>query len=284
MTDSRGRDIHFDVAGRVIAAQEWGDAKGRPVLALHGWLDNSASFLPLAQLLTGVHLIALDMPGHGHSSHVAEGLAYNIWSDISDIFAVADSLGWEKFNLVGHSRGAIISALAAGTFPDRINSLTMIDALAPMPMASEEAPEQLAKSILGVRQRQDKKTSLFTDIDAAVEAREKGMHKISSEAARMIVERGVKPVAGGYTWSSDPRLMAPSALKLSKGQIKAFFSRISVPVVVVAAETGLVKWIEKQAGVLEYFSSHEFIKLSGGHFLHMEHEAATIAELIQNRL
>jgi len=284
MTDSRGRDVHFDVAGRVIAAQEWGDPKGRPVLALHGWLDNSASFLPLAQLLKNVHLIALDMPGHGHSSHVAEGLAYNIWSDISDIFAVADSLGWDKFNIVGHSRGAIISALAAGTFPERINSLTMIDALAPMPMASEEAPEQLAKSIIGVRRRQDKKTSLFSDIDAAVEAREKGIHKISSEAARMIVERGVKPVAGGYTWSSDPRLMAPSALKLSKGQIKAFFSRISVPVVIIAAETGLVKWIEKQISVLDYFSSHDFIKLPGGHFLHMEDEAATIAEIIQARV
>ena len=44
--------------------------QGKPLLiALHGWLDNGASFLPLAPYLADFHLVCVDLPGHGHSDH-----------------------------------------------------------------------------------------------------------------------------------------------------------------------------------------------------------------------
>ncbi|MCV6614160.1 MAG: alpha/beta hydrolase [Cellvibrionaceae bacterium] len=284
---SRGRDIHFDIAGRVVAAQEWGTVGGRPVMAIHGWLDNSASFQPLAAALEAcepIHLIALDTAGHGHSSHIADGLAYNIWGDISDIFAVADVLGWDQFSLLGHSRGAIISALAAGTFPERIGGLCMIDALAPPPLAAAEAPEQLAKSIADVARRQSRATKVFEDIAVAVKARQGGMHAISEAAARLIVERGIKPVAGGYTWSSDPRLMSASALKLTREQILAFIGRIQAPAQLIAAEQGLQQYMAKQTEVMEQFKQLQLSELDGGHFLHMENHVQTVAALVNKIL
>lgn len=276
----RGRDIHFDVFDRVIAAQEWGNPKGRKVLAIHGWLDNSASFAPLSQHLDDVHFIALDTAGHGHSSHIAPGLAYNIWQEVADIFAIADSLGWETFNLIGHSRGAIICALAAGTFAERITGLGLIDALAPPPLADDEAPAQLAKSIVDVARRQDKATNQFADAQAAIAARQKGMHAISYEAAALIVERGLKPVAGGYTWSSDPRLMSASAMKLTQPQIEAFLSRIRASTCLIAASDGLQKYLEKQEGLFAKIKRAEKHLFEGGHFLHMEAKQKDIARLM----
>ena len=58
--------------GRIAALR--GGTPGAPrVLALHGWLDNAASFLPLAAHLRAIDLVALDLPGHGHSAHLPPG-------------------------------------------------------------------------------------------------------------------------------------------------------------------------------------------------------------------
>jgi len=93
------------------------------VIALHGWLDNAASFSHLAPLLPGLRIVALDQAGHGHSSHRAPGSGYQLWDYALDVLLVADQLGWQKFALLGHSMGAIVSLLLAGAVPERISRL-----------------------------------------------------------------------------------------------------------------------------------------------------------------
>ncbi|MGD8323921.1 MAG: alpha/beta fold hydrolase, partial [Gammaproteobacteria bacterium] len=100
----------FDVPGLSLAAREWGTAGELPVIALHGWLDNAGSFDLLAPQLSGVHLIALDCAGHGLSGHRSPDATYNVWQDVPDVFAVASRLGWDRFTLLGHSRGAAIAS------------------------------------------------------------------------------------------------------------------------------------------------------------------------------
>jgi pimeloyl-ACP methyl ester carboxylesterase len=127
MAQSPGpRELRFTVNGMNFAAQEWGDSTQLPVLALHGWLDNAASFFALAPRLKNLHIVALDMAGHGQSEHRPGQMAYTPWDDINDILAVADHFGWERFVLLGHSRGAIIGTLAAGTFPERFIALGLV--------------------------------------------------------------------------------------------------------------------------------------------------------------
>ncbi|MGH8027673.1 MAG: alpha/beta fold hydrolase, partial [Pseudoxanthomonas sp.] len=59
------QEVAFDVPlGRVTGLRS-GTMGVTKVLALHGWLDNAASFLPLAAYLPGVDLVMLDLPGHG---------------------------------------------------------------------------------------------------------------------------------------------------------------------------------------------------------------------------
>jgi pimeloyl-ACP methyl ester carboxylesterase len=274
------KQISFAINNLHFAAQEWGEKGQLPVLALHGWLDNSASFLVLAEKLNKVHLVAVDMAGHGQSSHREGAGPYNIWEDVAEIFAIADQLGWQEFALMGHSRGGIIATIAAGTFPQRITHLALIEGILPEPVRAEDAPKQLALAIKGIKLYSEKPLSLYLDIASAIAAREKGMFPLSYEAAKALTERGIKTVAGGFSWSTDQRLLAPSAVKFLPEQMAAFIAQITAPINLIMGQEGMPKLYPHYKMYLEKFPQVRVQILSGNHHLHMEQEADAVALLL----
>lgn len=274
----------FDADGLDISAQQWGEVGQKPVLALHGWLDNSASFSALAPLLTGVDFIALDMAGHGQSSHRPGTAPYNIWEDVAEVLSVADSLGWQQFSIVGHSRGAIVAALLGGAFPERIESMALIEGIFPMPVDSVDAPRQLAESIVKSRELARKPLRVFTTVDEAVSARSRGLFPLSAEAARVLTERGISSVPGGYTWSTDQRLLAPSSFHLTKGQIHAFIAGIKARTRVILAREGMPRLYSGFEAALAQYPQLDVQSLDGGHHLHLEQQAPAVAALINEFL
>lgn len=276
------RERHFSVNGMKLAAQEWGKKGEFPVIALHGWLDNSASFDRLLPLLPNLHVIALDMAGHGQSDHRPGLGSYNVWDDIRDIFAVADELGWKTFSLLGHSRGAIISTFAAGTFPERIHSLALVEGFVPEAANAEETPQQLAKAIIGLEQAVKKTRSVYPDIESAIRAREKGMFPLSYDAAKSITLRGTKAVDGGYVWTYDPKLFAPSMIKLNQDYIKAFVNAIKAPVGLLLANDGLPRFYASYLEQMKQYPDIRYKLLQGGHHLHIEEQAGEVAAHIRD--
>jgi len=277
---SSATQLSFTVQGRIFKAQQWGDPSGKPVLALHGWLDNSASFYRLGPLLKGVNLIAVDMAGHGFSDHRLGVRPYNIWEDVSEIMALADELDWQRFSLLGHSRGAIISALIAGAFPERIEYLALLEGIWPASAQAEQAPEQLAQSILDAQKT--KRLRVLSDLSSMIGARLKGVWPLSEASATALTERGVREVEGGYCWSTDGQLMNASAVKLTDAHFDAFTQRLSMPVKLLLAEEGLLK---NAAGFMDKLSHYPFIDVHctpGTHHWHMEQQAPLLAGLLND--
>ncbi len=250
------------------------------MLALHGWLDNSASFDLLAPRLAGVHLLALDMAGHGHSEHRPGSTPYNLWEDVAEVFAIADHLGWPRFTLLGHSRGAIVATLAAGTFPDRVARLAALEGFFPEPASPERAPTQLAASIEGVRAQMGKSQTTYSTIEQAAKARESGVFPLGADAARRLTERGLKQVPGGYQWCTDRRLLAPSAIGLTREQIAAFVGRIAAPTCLVLADEGLRQRYPRYLEEAGRYPGIQVTLLPGGHHLHMEGAVSAVAERV----
>lgn len=281
MSNAPKKELRFSVNGMELAAQSWGNGQGLPVLALHGWLDNSASFDFLAPHLQGLNLVALDMAGHGRSGHRPGQGAYSFWDDIQDIFSAADELGWDKFFLLGHSRGAIISALAAASFPERILGLALIEGLMPEPARAQDAPQQLANALKGLKAQLAKSRTLYPNLELAISARERGMFPLSRPAAEAITMRGVKQEAGGYCWASDPRLLAPSPVKLSREQIDVFIQGVVSPNLLLLADKGLPQIYPNYLHELKRFTQINYQLLEGGHHLHMEQQAPLVATKIQ---
>ena len=274
------QQLIFDVDGLQFAAQAWGNPAHPHILALHGWLDNSASFFALAPLLNKFYIVAIDLAGHGQSNHRPGSFTYNIWEDVSDVFAIADQLGWEHFSLLGHSRGGIISVIAAGTFPERIIKLGLVEGFLPEPSRAQDTPKQLARSIKSAQTISIKALSTYSDIEKAIKARERGMFPLSYTAAKALTERGLKKIDGGYRWSTDQRLLVPSAIKLLPEQLDAFVKEIKCPIALILAEDGMPKLYPHYNELIKQYTQLELTILPGAHHLHMEQEVNSVAKVL----
>ncbi|MCQ4295130.1 alpha/beta hydrolase [Pseudomonas stutzeri] len=268
-------EVRLSLPHLEVAAHLYGPDDGKPVIALHGWLDNAATFSRLAPQLQGLRIVALDLPGHGHSEHRPAGTAYNIWDYAHDVLQVAEQFGWQRFSLLGHSMGAIISVLLAGALPKRIESLALIDGAIPYTGEADSAPRKLGSALEALLAVDDKRKPVYISFDQAVEARMKGVGAVSREAAELLAQRGLMPVPGGYTWRTDARLMLPSAMRLTRAHALAFIAQVACPTRLVLAEQGLMN----QPEMMELVAGFPFDvqRLAGGHHLHLDDEAGAQA-------
>ena len=269
------QEQEFSVAGRKISALLWGDRSGIPVLALHGWMDNAESFSVLAPQLVGCHVLAPDLAGHGRSDHRSADGEYNLWSDLPDLLAIVDEMGWKAFLLVGHSRGALIARLLAAALPERVCALVLLDAFAPPPASAEDCPQQLADYLRDHRRLHGRRIGVFSTIEQAIAVRVgKGMEP---EVAEPIVMRNLEQFTGGWRWRMDARLAGASAFKLTEEHNRAINKRLTMPVSLFTGQGGYGRYLVtpdlQDLGIIAE-------QLEGSHHFHMEAASSVVARRI----
>ena len=273
----------FSCAYGQIAALEWSPqaASNRRIIAVHGWLDNAASFAILAPMIDA-HIVAIDTAGHGKTSHRNLDAEYNLWQDIYDVVDVADQLGWDEFELLGHSRGAAITSMAAGAIPERISRLYMIDGGLPKVNNAADMAERIATVIKSRYKYGKTKPTGFPNREMAIKARANNEIPIPYAAAELLSERSVEITEDGhFFWNADQRLKMPS-IYLTSEQAQSFVERVSMPVEVFIAEDGLSKVYPAMIEMLSNFANVTQHRLPGSHHLHMEDAAEAIANIIND--
>jgi pimeloyl-ACP methyl ester carboxylesterase len=264
--------------GLRLACRLWGEPSGVPALALHGWLDNAASFDALAAKLPQLHLCALDLPGHGLSEHRPPAASYHFVDYVADALAAADALAWQRFALIGHSLGAGIASVLAAVAPERVLRVALIEGLGPAASPPEEAPSVLRRALADSLRASP--GTVYATFDDAVRARMNGIGRLSEEAARVLCARGLEPVAQGYRWRNDRRLYAGSRLRMSEAQVLAFIREMRVPTLLIRAEPGLSTDAVVQQARVDAHPDLRVERMAGSHHLHMEEPAVRVAELI----
>lgn len=102
-TSFDGTKIHYDTSG-----------KGKPVVLLHGFISTSESWkrasVRQALVDAGFKVVTLDLRGNGQSDkpHTAE--AYRDNAELKDVMSLMKHLGLTNYDVVGYSRGAILTA------------------------------------------------------------------------------------------------------------------------------------------------------------------------------
>lgn len=100
---------------------------GRPVLLVHGFTADKSEVAGLLAPLAdrGWHAVAADLRGHGRSDQPVEPQAYSFEILADDLVALAGSLGWDRFAVVGHSMGGAVAQLVALAHPERLTGLVL---------------------------------------------------------------------------------------------------------------------------------------------------------------
>ena len=277
-------ELEIQTSALRLSAKCWGNPEGMPVLAFHGWLDNAATFDHLAPYLKEFRLVSLDLPGHGLSEHRSSGSSYHFSDIIVDVLEVLHVLGWEHFSLLGHSMGAGVASYLAGTIPEKICSLILIEGLGSLAQDAEKMPEILRESAEQWQHLAHKKLPIYPDVETAVKVRHH-VGGIEESSVRTLVARGLQPVDGGFTWRSDPRLKIKSRHYLTEEQACAFLEEITAPVLLIEAENAKQdQWKELLLKRIPYIKNLQHRKVSGDHHLHLDNPqevAAVIREFLQ---
>ncbi len=274
----RARDTFLQVGPLRLAARVWGDAGERPVLAIHGWLDNAASFDALGANMKGFQLVALELAGHGHSQHRPSGSAYHFVDNIPDVLAAADALGWERFTLLGHSMGAAVACVTAAAMPERIEQLLLVEGLGPISGNPRSEPERLQRYLRQHRSQGKRRNRCYSSLEEAA-VRRASNGDLSLELALHLTERGTEAVTRGFRWRHDPRLTFTSPHYYTEEQVLALLGTVKVPAGLVLAEQGLLLSRSTTTARCASVQGLEVVRLPGGHHLHME-DAEAVAKAL----
>jgi pimeloyl-ACP methyl ester carboxylesterase len=102
--------------------------EGEPLVVIHGGNGGSTSWKRNMEELAGNYRIYIpDLPGFGHSQPLAG--EYYIPELVDFIDGFSDSLGLDKFHLMGHSLGGAIALSYALKFPQKITKLVLVSSM-----------------------------------------------------------------------------------------------------------------------------------------------------------
>jgi len=133
-----------DVGGQGVYAEIVG--QGEPVVLLHGFAASSYSWREvIPELARHYRVIAPDLNGFGLTDRPEDVESYTRDGQVALVLRLLDSLGIETAHFVGHSYGGAVTMALVAEHPERVRSMTLVDAAAP------EYPMKRRKWLLSMR-------------------------------------------------------------------------------------------------------------------------------------
>lgn len=190
------RDYSLTVNGLALHVTEWGRVDARPVVMLHGIRGYAETFAGVAHALQpDLRVIAYDQRGRGQSDWDPER-RYDTKTYVADLLSVADQLGLQRFDLLGHSMGGINAIVFAAQNPTRVARLVIEDA-GPGAFEASAGAERIKKELATMPE-------CFDSWEAAADYMRAMRPSVTEEARQQRLHRMLKQLPDGtYTWMYD---------------------------------------------------------------------------------
>ncbi len=123
-------EAHLDKHSVLVGDTRWvyyEGGEGPNIMLLHGFASSKEVWLPTAKILSAhFHVIIPDLPGWGESTRDA-GASYNIDAQAIRLDGFVQTLGQQRFVLVGHSMGGAVAGVYAAQHPEHVAELALVD-------------------------------------------------------------------------------------------------------------------------------------------------------------
>ena len=186
--ESQGLQLHY---------ADWGNETAPPLILIHGGLDHCRNWDAIArELQPHFHIMAPDLRGHGDSEW-AKGSSYGLSDNVYDLTRLMRFAEIQDAAIVGHSMGGMVALGYAGTYPDRVSRLVVLDGA--FLSGSQPAPiaEQMSRWIDQLDRISEYEPSAFKTIEEAAQRLSARNKRLTPELALHLARHGVRQDADG---------------------------------------------------------------------------------------
>lgn len=231
--------------------------------------------------------LAIDLPGHGLSSHLGPGIMYSVMTFIQTLNHIQRHFKWDKFSFCSHSLGAIISQLYASLYPDRCDLLITLDGmLKPSVYSIDMAIEHICRmgddfltldQLVSDTLQSGKEPPSYTHEEIVKRwSKENGL---STQNLEHLITRGVSPSKNDpnrFYFSRDLRLkmMNHASNGITEETHYQLMRRITAPFLFINANrTGEFVGIERYQKSLDILTDanakFQYLTVAGNHHCHL---------------
>jgi pimeloyl-ACP methyl ester carboxylesterase len=257
---SQGLRLHY---------ADWGNDGATPLLLVHGGADQCRSWDRVAQALQPhFHVMAPDLRGHGDSEW-AKGSSYGLSDYIYDLACLIRAAAASRPVIVGHSMGGMIGLAYAGTYPDGVSRLAVLDGIFLPNPPDKPIDRQIAEWIAQLDQIAERKVRRFRTIAEAAERIRERNSRLTPEQALHLATHGARQNSdGSFSWKVDPHQRARAPYRLTAENYIALWSQIRCPTLMLRGSESFLP-DPQVSGLLAHLGQADLRTIEGaGHWLH----------------
>ena len=223
--------------------------------------------------------MAPDLRGHGDSEW-AKGSSYGLSDNVYDLTRLMRFAELQNAAIVSHSMGGMVALAYAGTYPDRVSRLVVLDGAFLSGSQSAPIDEQMSRWIDQLDRISEYEPSAFKTIEEAAQRLSARNKRLTSAQALHLARHGIRQNADGlYRWKFDHYQRARAPYRLSPDDYIALWSRITCPTLLMWGERKLPSR-PRGRGPAHPFQGGRTEKIAGaGHWLHHDRLDVILASL-----
>jgi pimeloyl-ACP methyl ester carboxylesterase len=263
---------------------EWDESQSQhTVVLVHGFLDFSGGWKATvnAGLYQGFHVVAPDMRGHGDSDRIGPGGYYHFFDYVADLRSFIEKVGRDKVSLVGHSMGGSIAGYYAGSFPEELASLVLMEGMGP-PNDTTPPPDRVRQWVRHWKRAAGRSPRLYKDVAEAAEKLRSRDKRLSSELALDLATTGTRLLESGErVFKHDPLHLSLGPIGFSTDVAETFWRRITCSVLLVdGAKSNLNHTPEERERRRAFLPDPQVVVMPDAGHMMQRHQPAELSRIL----